>query len=422
MNGVKMKSANRILALAAWGLYLWLANTTMAQEWTRFRGPNGTGISTAQGIPSSFSLSEAHWRLRLRGEGHSSPVLWGKRVFVTSYDAVNELFIIQCLNADNGSELWSHSLAQKPYHTHNFNHMASSTPVTDGKRLMVISSEPTAQTMVALDLDGNQLWTQQFETTLSNHGGGVSPIIYDDRVILAGDEDGESFLSALDLATGKVLWKTQRIGTQAAFSTPCEYVDPSGTKGLLFNSSAQGISFVNPNSGKTFWEQGGLFQMRTISSSLVADGLLIGTCGSGGGGNYLVAVNPGNASEGGSPSLAYQLKRSIPYVPTGVAKGKLLFLWGDDGIVTCVTAGNGETVWRERIDGRFFGSPVWLEGRLFCVSAQGQVVVIAASENFEQLATNDLGELTHATPAVANQRLYIRTLGHLTCFGARSSQ
>ena len=84
MNGVKMKSANRILALAAWGLYLWLANTTMAQEWTRFRGPNGTGISTAQGIPSSFSLSEAHWRLRLRGEGHSSPVLWGKRVFVTS--------------------------------------------------------------------------------------------------------------------------------------------------------------------------------------------------------------------------------------------------------------------------------------------------------------------------------------------------
>ena len=417
-----MKSSQETVKFAICGILLSIANSSLAQEWSRFRGPNGTGISSAQDIPSSFSLSDADWRLRLQGQGHSSPVLWKDRVFVTGFDAEKELFVIQCLKAENGSEIWSHTLAQKPYQTHNFNHIASSTPVTDGKHLIVISSELGAHTTIAFDLDGNELWTRRFETEVSNHGGGVSPIIHNGRVILPADEDGESFLSALDVASGKVLWRSERTNAKAAFSTPCEFVDRSGTKGLLFNSMAHGISFVDPNTGKTLWEQEDLFEMRTISSSLVADGLVIGTCGSGPGGNYLVAVNPGSFRQGILPKLAYRLERSIPYVPTSVAKGKLLFLWGDSGILTCVKTGSGETVWKERVEGRFFGSPVWIEERLFCISTEGQVVVVAASENFEQLAVNDLGEPSNATPAVANNRLYLRTLSHLISIGPSSSR
>lgn len=419
-----MKSLQKTAGLALCGLLLLLlmVNSSAAQQWTRFRGPNGTGVSPARGIPSGFSISDANWRVTLRGEGHSSPVLWAGRVFVTGYDAENELFVIQCLQADDGSELWFHALPQKPYHTHNFNHVASSTPVTDGQRLLVISSQPGSHTMLAFDLDGNELWSRRFETAISNHGGGVSPIIDDGRVILPADEDGESFLAALDPASGEVLWRSERADARAAFSTPCQFVDPSGTRGLLFNSMSHGISFVDPATGKTLWEQGELFEMRTISSSLVADGLVIGTCGSGRGGNYLVAVNPGSAGEGLSPSLAYKLERSAPYVPTCVAKGKLLFLWGDAGIVTCVEAGSGETVWRERVGGRFFGSPVWIEGRLFCISTEGRVVVLAASGTFQQLAVNDLEEPTHSTPAVADNRLYLRTLGHLTSVGPGGSR
>ena len=401
------------------GVLLGMNAAGNAQEWTRFRGPNGTGIGLAKGIPSKFTVDDADWRVALKGEGHSSPVLWGGRVFVTGSDRAKGTFIVQCLRAKDGSEAWSVSRPQKSYRMHQFNHLTSSTPATDGKQLVVLVSEPDAHTVFAVDLEGGKLWERKFETIISNHGGGVSPIFYGDRVILAGDEESRSFLTALDAASGNVLWKTDRANVKAAFSTPCRFVDPSGTEGLLFNSMAHGITFVNPSTGKTFWEQSGLFDKRTVSSCLVAEGLLIGTCGSGQGGNYLVAVNPGHATKGASPILAYKLRRSIPYVPTSVAREGLLFLWGDAGIVTCVRAKSGDLVWQERVEGRFFGSPVWVEGRLFCISTTGKVVVISAADKFKQIAVNDLGEASNATPALGADRMYLRTLGHLVSLGGK---
>ena len=105
---------------------------------------------------------------------------------------------------------------------------------------------------------------EKFPTIISNHGGGISPILYDDKVILAGDEDNQSFLAALNAKTGEVAWKVDRINAKAAFSAPCEFTDPSGTKGLIFNSMGHGISFVDPSTGKTLWEQRGLFDKRTV--------------------------------------------------------------------------------------------------------------------------------------------------------------
>ena len=398
-------------------MFLWVGPSGKAQEWTRFRGPNGTGISLAKGIPSKFTLADANWRVALKGEGHSSPVLWGDRVFVTGSDARKESFIVQCLKVADGLEVWSMTRPQKPYRIHKFNHLASSSPATDGKRLVVLVSEPGAHTVFALDMDGKKLWERTFETIISNHGSGVSPIFHGDKVVLAGDEENQSFLAALDAASGNVLWKTDRANVKTAFSTPCRFVDPSGTEGLLFNSMAHGITLVDPRTGKSFWEQGGLFDKRTVSSCLVADGLLIGTCGSGQGGNYLVAVKPGRAAKGASPSLAYKLRRSMPYVPTSVARDGLLFLWSDAGIVTCVAARTGKVHWQERVEGRFFGSPVWVEGRLFCISTTGKVVVIAASDKFKPIAVNDLGEASNATPALGGNRMYLRTLGQLVSLG-----
>ncbi len=388
-------------------------------EWSRFRGPNGTGISLATGIPSTFTLADANWRVPLKGEGHSSPVLWGERVFVTSSDAGKKSFIVQCFKVSDGLEVWSMARPQELYRIHQFNHLASSSPATDGKRLVVLVSEPGAHTVFALDMDGKKLWERKFETIISNHGGGVSPIFHGDKVVLAGDEENQSFLAALDADSGNVLWKTDRTNVKTAFSTPCRFVDPSGTEGLLFNSMAHGITFVDPSTGKTLWEQSGLFDKRTVSSCLVADGLLIGTCGSGQGGNYLVAVKPGHVTKGASPILAYKLRRSIPYVPTSVARDGLLFLWGDAGIVTCVRAKSGDLVWQERVEGRFFGSPVWVEGRLFCISTTGKVMVVSAAEKFKRIAVNDLGEASNATPALGADRMYLRTLGHLVSLGGK---
>ena len=140
---------------------------------------------------------------------------------------------------------------------------------------MLIISKPGAHTLVALDLEGKTLWERTFETIISNHGGGVSPILLDGKVILAGDEDNQSFVAAMDAKSGKVLWKIDRINAKAAFSTPCEFTDPSGTKGIVFNSMGHGITFVDSSTGKTLWEQDGVFDKRSVSSSLVAEGLLI---------------------------------------------------------------------------------------------------------------------------------------------------
>ena len=414
-----IKSHYPTLTTFVCGVLLGMNAAGNAQEWTRFRGPNGTGIGLAKGIPSKFTVDDAEWRVALKGEGHSSPVLWGGRVFVTGSNREKGTFIVQCLRAKDGSEAWSVSRPQKSYRMHQYNHLTSSTPATDGKQLVVLVSEPDAQTVFAVDLEGKKLWERKFETIISNHGGGVSPIFYGDKVILAGDEESRSFLTALDAASGNVLWKTDRANVKTAFSTPCRFVDPSGTEGLLFNSKAHGITFVDPSTGKTFWEQSGLFDKRTVSSCLVAEGLLIGTCGSGQGGNYLVAVKPGHATKGASPILAYKLRRSIPYVPTSVARDGLLFLWGDAGIVTCVRAKSGDLVWQERVEGRFFGSPVWVEGRLFCISTTGKVVVISAADKFKQIAVNDLGEASNATPALGTDRMYLRTLGHLVSLGGK---
>ena len=193
---------HRPLAALVCGMFLWVGPSGKAQEWTRFRGPNGTGISLAKGIPSKFTLADANWRVALKGEGHSSPVLWGDRVFVTGSDARKESFIVQCLKVADGLEVWSMTRPQKPYRIHKFNHLASSSPATDGKRLVVLVSEPGAHTVFALDMDGKKLWERTFETIISNHGSGVSPIFHGDKVVLAGMRRTKVFWRHLMLPAG----------------------------------------------------------------------------------------------------------------------------------------------------------------------------------------------------------------------------
>jgi outer membrane protein assembly factor BamB len=146
--------------------------------------------------------------------------------------------------------------------------------------------------------------------------------------------------------------------------------------------------------------------------------LIIGACGSGGGGNYLVAVRPGSPVK--QPEVVYTIRKSAPYVPTSVCVGERLFLWSDSGIVSCVQAASGEVKWQERVGGNYFSSPVWVGGRLFCVSTKGEVVVVEASDRFQVLARNPLGEVTHSTPAVAGGRMYIHTTKSLISVGGRT--
>ena len=403
-------------------------SAAFAQEWTRFRGPNGTGISHAKTIPTKLTDAELNWKVELPGVGHSSPVLWGERVFVTTTGDKAGGFRAVCVDARDGKLLWKHDFALTPFPRHKFNSYASSTPTVDAERVYVTWNEPDHYQMAALDHAGKLVWQRDFGPYVSQHGCGPSPILYRGMVILGNEQDdekfvkgatrsGTSFVLAVDAKTGATVWQTPRRSAVVSYATPCVFEPKHGPTALLFASQAHGLYALEPSTGKVLWEYDQAFTMRSCSSPLIAGDLILGSCGSGGGGHYVTAVKPGDATAKKPAELAYQMKKSAPYVPTGIVVGDLVWLWSDGGMLTCLHAPTGDVRFQERIGGNFFGSPVWIDGRLFAVSTAGEIVVVEASEKFNLLHRHALHEVCHTTPAVALGRLFLHTEKHLLSLG-----
>jgi outer membrane protein assembly factor BamB len=401
-----------------------LASQGQGQEWTRFRGPNGSGISAAKTVPVQFSPGDVNWRIALPGVGHSSPVLWGKKIFVTSAEEDKGRRHVLCLNAADGKILWDRVYDFKPYRHHEFNSSASSTPTVDADRVYVTWSTPESVTVLALDHAGRELWKRDLGKLAIQHGGGASPIVVGDVVLLGvyqEEEGSEGFLIGLDRSSGRTLWKRPRATNgSASYATPMLYAPKDGPVEVVFTSTAHGMTSLDPKTGELNWEAPGLFSLRCVASPVLAGGLIFATAGEGGGGRQAVAVRPGSRQNRREPAVAYRLPRGPSYVPTPIVMEDRIFAWGDGGIVTCLKADTGAMVWQERVgDGSYFGSPVCINGKLYSVSAKGELVVIAASDQFKALGRSDLGEPSHATPAVADGVLYLRTLSHLISVGGK---
>jgi outer membrane protein assembly factor BamB len=424
-----MKNKRTLLGLCL----VFFATNLFGQEWTRFRGPNGAGISPAKSIPTKLSDADLNWKVELPGSGHSSPVLWGERIFVTSTGDQSGGLSVFCLDAKDGRVIWRRDFSLSPFPKHKFNSYASSTPALDADRVYVVWNEPEHFMLTALTHDGEQVWQRDFGPFVSQHGCGISPVVYKDKVILGNEQDdmkaapehkksGVSFIVAVESKTGKTVWQTPRRSEVVAYSTPCLYEPKNQASALIFESQAHGIYAVDPDSGKVLWEYDKAFDKRTVSSPVIAGDIILGSCGSGGGGNFVTAIRAGDVAAGRKPELAYQIKKSAPYVPTGVAYGDLIWLWGDGGIVTCIQAKTGTIRYQERVGGNFFGSPVWVDGRLFCVSASGELIVLEASDRFKVLQRYPLNELCHTTPAIALSKMFIRTENHLWSFGGAGKE
>jgi len=409
------------------------ASRVEGQEWTRFRGPNGSGVSHAKTIPANLTAADINWKVELPGVGHSSPVLWGEKIFVTSAGENEGGLNVLCLEAADGKVRWKKEFPLTPFAHHKFNSFASSTPAVTGSAVYVAWNEPEHYFLAALDHEGATLWQRDFGPYVSQHASGTSPIVVGDKVILGGEQDGqefvpgstrsgESFIVAVDAKTGATLWQTPRRSVVVAYSTPCVRDEKNGKQSLIFSSQAHGIYALDLETGKVLWEYDKAFDKRTVSSPLLAGDLILASCGVGGGGSYVTAIKPADATGSGTPELAWQLKKTAPYVPTGVAVGDLAWLWSDGGILTCIHTPTGEVRFQERVGGNFFGSPVWVDGRLFCVSTSGEVNVVEASDKFHVLQKFPLEELCHSTPAVAGGRMYIRTEKHLVSLGGKASR
>jgi outer membrane protein assembly factor BamB len=232
-------------------------------------------------------------------------------------------------------------------------------------------------------------------------------------------KDAKSAWFAVNRKNGQKRWTLERkISSKTSYSTPCIYSPKAGGEQLVFTSLAHGMTGVDPGTGTVVWEVESAFISRVISSPVIAEGLLIGTCGDYGTGKLLTAIRPGTNDKSGRAAEVYKIESSsMPYVPTSVAKDGLLFTFHDRGDVSCMRSANGERLWQEKPAGRFFGSPVWADGRLYCITTDGDVVVVKAAETYELLAINALGEMSHSTPAISGGRLYLRTFSQLFSVG-----
>jgi len=401
------------------GLALTFAGLALGQNWPRFRGPNGAGVSDATTIPVRWTSEDYQWRVELPGIGYSSPVIWGDRVFATSAEEEDASQMIHCLRTSDGGLIWKRDFPSTTHAKHQFNCYASSTPALDADHVYYCFASPEKYTVIALtQAQGREIWRRDLGPFEAQHGFGASPMLFDDLVILPDEQDGESSVVALDRTTGEIRWQAERRTAKAAYATPCLYQPETGPPQLILSSWGHGISSLDPRTGKLNWEQA-VFKHRVVGSPAIAADLIFGSCGGGGVGRQMFAVRPGNPATGAESEVVYEVKGSLPYVCTPVAYGDLLFAWFDRGVVTCLDAPTGEIVWRERIGGDYFGSPVRVADRLYGISREGEVVVLAAAREFQVLARIDLEDRSNSTPAIADGVMYLRTASHLMAIGER---
>ena len=408
-----MRSLPQILLGAA----LLAAGTAGAENWPRFRGPNGSGVSPDRGFPAQWTANDWAWKTKLAGTGHSSPCVWGDHVFITSAVEGGRERILQALDARTGKVLWTRRRGGAAAPLHKLNSHASATPATDGRAVYTLWGGGQDYVLQAHDFAGKSLWEINLGPSVSKHGHGTatSPIVVEGLVILLNEQDTDlGAIIAVECATGRLRWKTPRKVDKMTFATPI-VVEVGGKRQIITSSATDGIMGLDALTGKIIWRTP-LFSVRTCGSPVLGDGLIFAAEGDGGRGKTLLAVRPGGAGDVHVSHLAWTRDRSLPYVPTPIAHEGRLYLWNDNGIVCALDARTGRELWAERVEGAdYSASPIVVDGKLLCVSRAGDILTLAAAAAFRRLGHTTLGESCHATPAVSNGRLFIRGFEHLYC-------
>ena len=392
-----------------------------AEPWSRFRGPDGSGVGEAAGLPVKWTEADFKWRIPLPGSGHSSPVAWDDTLFVFCGEQETARRHVLAVRASDGRILWDTTFNSPTQSMHKLNSYGTATPAVDAERVYVTWTTPENIVLLALDRAGREVWRREdlgrFECV---HGSGTSPIVVEGLVILANDsETTASFVVGVDAKTGKTAWTHPRNSKKASFSTPCLYRPRDEAPQVILTGRDHGISALDPQTGRLIWELDKVFPQRAVSSPTVADGLIVATCGEGGKGHVLAAAKPGTRAKPHEAAVVYTLTQSLPYVPSPVACKDLFFIWSEAGTVQCIRAADGKVAWTGKLPGRFYASPVCFNGNLYMVSEQGQVFVLRASDRYELLATNPIGEGSYSTPALAGDRLIVKTFTHLLALGGK---
>ncbi|MCF7848619.1 MAG: PQQ-binding-like beta-propeller repeat protein [Kiritimatiellales bacterium] len=401
-------------------LFIALASLAHADNgWTRFRGPNGSGVSDTK-IPAKWTDSSYRYKVKLPGTGVGSPVIWNHKIYLLTADEKSGTRTALCLDEETGKILWDKDFKAAAARHHPLNSMASTTAAVNESGVFFTWGNKEALSIVGLDHKGKVLWQESREPITEGHGFGASPILYKNLMILGNDHKDDGNLIALDAKTGKLKWKIDRESQRITFSVPCLYPDKNGKAQLLFVNWIHGMTGVNPESGKVLWENRAFpteKSERAIASPVLAGDLMIGVCGFTKYPKHIVALRLVNNNK---TEEVWRIEAEIPHIPTPVVYKEHLFLVEDKGLVSCYTHKDGKKVWSEQLEDYklFYGSPVVAGGKIFIASKDGSVAVFEASDKFKLLARNELGEECKSTPAITKDSMYIRTLTHLFAIDA----
>jgi outer membrane protein assembly factor BamB len=403
--------------------------------WDRFRGPNGTGTSDDKDVPLTFGAKENMiWKVALAGAGNSSPIVWGKHLFLQSATSDGKLRSLLCLDTADGKIRWQKSIPAAPAKIRADSSLASSTPTTDGKAVYVTFWDGKDILVAAYDFQGEALWSKNLGTFNSQHGPGASPILYKDKLILANDMDKDDFdtkvpnarpsmVIALDKQTGQLVWEAPRVAERACYSAPFLLHRPGQKLPELIVTSTTAVTGYHVETGAKLWEAKGWQEhaikapMRTVASPVLVGDILC-VCSGGDAGRFAIGLALPGPGKTDAPKSLWENRKDFPYVPSPVARGEHFYFVNDVGFAGCYHAPTGKRVWFERLaDTGFHASPVVIDGKVYATSVAGDVFVFAAEPTYRLLARNELDEGVRATPAVADGRLYIRGEQHLFCIG-----
>lgn len=398
-----------------------------AGDWTRFRGPDGTGVSRETGLPITWSREEnVRWRTELPSVGNSSPVVVGGKVLITCATEAGVQRGLYCYDRRSGNLLWSQSVAftgDEP--THATNPPCASSPASNGEVVVVWHGSAGVH---CYDLDGKLLWSRDLGTFQHIWGYAASPVIHGDRVLLNCGPGRRSFVTALALTDGQTLWHSDEPGDDGkpaagtdrgkwigSWSTP-QVISLDGREQVVV-SLPQRVKSYDLGTGEVLWLCEGLGDL-VYTSPVVGSGLCVAMSGYHG---PALALRLGGIGDVTATHRLWHATQQNPQrIGSGVILGEYMYMANANGVMHCLHVESGELRWQARLAESIWGSLLAAEGRLYVTDQAGTTYVMAANpERLEVLAKNRLDEPSNSTPAFSDGEIFLRTFRALYCIGRK---
>jgi outer membrane protein assembly factor BamB len=401
--------------MAAW----MLAGAARAENWPAWRGPRGDGTSRETNVPVRWGPDRnIAWKVALPGKGHSSPVVWGERIFLTTCLEKQRERVLLALDRATGKVLWRRVVLTtgRLERKHRLNSYASSTPVTDGRRVWVTFLDYPTIHVACYDADGKELWRRSPGKFYSMHGFCSSLLPYGETVILNADQDAKgddrAYVVAFDKATGRERWRIDRPNRVRSYCPPVVF--EAAGKPQMVLSGSKCVASYDPRDGRRHWIIDGPTD-QFVASMVYTDGVFLMT-----GGFptlHILGIRPGGRGNVTKTHVLWHVRKDPSYVPSPIAAGACFFVVSDRGTLSCLAAKTGKYLWQERLGRHHSASPVSADGKLYFPDDDGTTFVLRAGPKFELIAKNTLPDGCRASPAVSGGQIFLRGLKHLYCIG-----